>query len=140
MPKSAAPRKKSTRQPDQLKEVLERAMAMDRRRQAQIANQVASINRLLAGAEEHECFPHDPATGHPMIQKRPYGYTDEMRVLHEGSAVLTVENQDLRAVLSELVRFIDAREPTTLHGDVLAQARALVGLSAPVSEQGSAEG
>lgn len=125
MPKSAAPRKKSNPRSDRTLEVMQRAMALDRRRQAQINNQIASINRLLG--EDH-------------------GYTEEMRVLHEGSAVLLASAEEARDALRSLVRAIDALHldqltvadrdtDTRPYLDALAQARALIDLSDPVTSQ-----
>jgi hypothetical protein len=121
MPKKNPPARKPTgKVKSRLQQILEQANTLDRRRQAQIANQVAAINRLLKDGE----------------------YDEEMRILHEGAAVLAVENQDLRAALRELVRAVDA----TVHidndraGDALDQARALIAVSAPVSEQDGAVG
>lgn len=134
------PSSKKSRGDDRIKEVLQRAMSLDRRRQAQINNQVASINRLLEQFDEGK----HAGTSHA-------AYTEEMRVLHEGAAAFAVENEDLRTALSDLVRAIDALhlDQLTVAGrdtdlrpyfDALTQARALIGLSEPVSASGSAEG
>lgn len=125
------PSSKKSRGDDRIKEVLQRAMSLDRRRQAQINNQVASINRLLG--EDH-------------------GYTEEMRVLHEGAAAFAVENEDLRTALSDLVRAIRVLhlDQLTVAGrdtdtrpylDALHAAEELLWpVSGAVSASGSAEG
>lgn len=73
-------RKPRKRDDNRLRQVMEQAQKLDRRRQAQINNQIATINHLLQGST----------------------YTEEMRVLHEGAAALAVENEDLRTRVVEL--------------------------------------
>lgn len=125
MPKSEAPRKKGRPTADhRLRQVVARAQATDRRRQAQIANQMASINRLL----------------------RDGSYTAEMQTLFQASASLQVENEDLRAALRDLVALAEQTfwKGTEDQGDAvraaLETARALIALSGPVSESGASAG
>jgi hypothetical protein len=79
------PKSKKPRVPPAVKNAVQatvvRAQALDRRRQAQIANQIGTINRLLG--EDH-------------------GYTEEMAILHQGAAALAAENEELRARVAEL--------------------------------------
>lgn len=149
MPKSEPPRKKNVKDASRVKQgkrladIINQAQSLDRRRVAQIENQKKSITRLLN-------LGIDPETDTTTPEAR---YTEEMRILHEGAAVLTVENEDLRQALRALMAAIDG---TPLDGVswgtdksrrdalayALAAARAHVGLnpltgetfSAPVSE------
>lgn len=94
--------------------VIEKAQAIDRRRQAQIENQKASINRLLVNGE----------------------YTAEMQTLFQAAASLQVENEMLGAAMKALVASIDALPldglrlgrgaHVTAFAEALAAGRALI--------------
>lgn len=90
MPKPKIPAK---RKPE-IQQILEKAAALDRRRQAQIKNQSLAITRLLEAMNGGKTLPD--------------AHTEEMQILHAGAAVLQVENQDMRAALKALVDAIDA--------------------------------
>lgn len=116
-------------------EVLEKARAIDRRRQAQIHNQAESITRLLAQINEHSCMPLDLMTGHPLTSKPMLGYSEEMRMLHEGFADLQVRYEDAVTTLAQLVAAVDGLPDGRACGDkeagirlaeILSSARELV--------------
>ena len=102
--------------------VIQSANQLDRRRQSQINNQVATINRLLLALDEGKAA----GTSHAV-------YTEEMKILHMAASQLQVENQDLVAALKRLVAAVD--EVPGLDGDAatadelaeaLSEARTLV--------------
>lgn len=113
MPQSKPPRK-NQQASNPIKKILEQARSIDRRRQAQIENQVQSINRLLKSGE----------------------YSEEMRILHMATAQYKVENEDLTAALRQLVDKIDGLPldglrlgrgaHVTAFAEALAAARALI--------------
>ena len=107
MPESSRQRKrpKNVAKPNPMRQALLNAAALDRRRQAQIANQIETINRLLSS-------PHAPGIK----------YTEEMKILHEAGAALVAENQELREKVRELTDQILDRDGITVEA-----------LSAPVS-------
>ena len=137
MPQSSRTRSKpkNVNKPDRMKEVIQKALSLDRRRQAQIENQKRSINRLLERFDEGKYA----GTSHAV-------YTEEMNILHMAAAQFRVENDDLRAVLRDLVTALDALplDMMSTRGtnlpEIVAAARALITVSAPVSESGGEAG
>lgn len=98
MPKST-PRKRGhdanrVKAQRRVEDIIARAQALDRRRVAQISNQVQTINRLLAQFHLHP----------EMMQDLVYG--EEMKILHEGAATLMAERDEAREALRELVSVV----------------------------------
>lgn len=92
---------KQARSKNPIQEVLEKARALDRRRMAQINNQIGTINRLLVDGT----------------------YDAEMKILHEGSAALAAENAELREALLQFVRVANsAKDDGLLDGEGLSDA------------------
>lgn len=135
MPKSEAPRNKkkpsdrTRRAQNAIQDLMQRAHALDRRRQAQIQNQIGTINRLLDGGT----------------------YTEEMRILHEGAAESIARNEELTHALSELVNAVQAQVPVdvilparaagkTRLLEALDEAKRIIALSAPVTQQEASAG
>lgn len=132
MPKSEPPRKKASATPRsksnrRMADIINQAMALDRRRQAQIENQRRSITRLLNSGIDYKGDTTTPEAR----------YTEEMKILHEGAAALGVQLEDTQKMLEYLIAAIEhdfPHERLQQLAVVLPQARALVGLSAPVSD------
>lgn len=122
MPKSTPPRKRGhdaqrTKAQRRVENVIDGAQQLDRRRQAQITNQAASITRLLAR------FEADPETAARAV------YSREMHILHEGAAVLMVERDDARMALRQLVEGLDREAHSLGIASELARARAVLSAS-----------
>lgn len=136
MPQSKPSRKKSAGK-NPIQAVLEQARAIDRRRQLQIQNQAASIDRLLGVISEHSCLPIDSATGKPTLGEPMRGYAGELEILHGACAQYQFENETALTIIRQLVEAIDG---TPLDGvswgtdkhrrdalaEALAAARALI--------------
>lgn len=116
MPKSSAPRKSAKSKPI-LREVLERAASVDRRRRAQIENQKLAIDRLLEAMNDNA--PVDQA-----IRR-------EMTVLREGAAELKAQRDEALEALKELVGVVGRISATgeLPHelDDALSDAQTLLG-------------
>lgn len=69
-----------------LEEVIQRAGRMDARRQRQIANQIATINRLTAA----------------VLARTPWSYDDEMGKLHKELSEAQAERDELRTERDQL--------------------------------------
>lgn len=146
MPVSKKPRSKDSNRAATNRrtlQIINQAQALDRRRQAQIENQKQSINRLLARFDGVQLL--DPQTGHPLMPPSSHAvYGEEMRTLHEAAAELVAREQEAREVMRQLVAAIDGLPldglrlgrgaHVTAFAEALAQARALVSVSAPVTE------
>jgi TorA maturation chaperone TorD len=101
MPKSQPPReKKSGRGQLQIRQVLEKANSVDRRRRAQIDNQKGAIARLLEALNNHQ--PVDKAI------------TREMEVLHQGAAELRAQRDEALERVAELEKALS--DAQTLEG------------------------
>lgn len=148
MPQSEKPRKKaSERAGNRLQLIIQQAQALDRRRQAQIQNQIGTINRLLerfdAASEADHLNRLDPHA-QSSIPTSHAAYSEEMRTLHEAAAELVAREQETREALQELVRALDNRvglhQAAMMLETELVTARRVLGLSAPVSESGASAG
>lgn len=136
--------RKPTPSKNPVQEVLERARVLDRRRQAQIENQKAAINRLLERFDGIQLL--DPQTGHPLMPPTSHAiYNEEMGILHGAYADAAAEAAELRSVLTSLVSSIDGTPldgvswPKAAGREALAQAlhdaRELLGLNDAVTQQ-----
>lgn len=113
MPQSKPSRKKSAGK-NPIQAVLEQARAIDRRRQLQIQNQAASIDRLLKDGT----------------------YAGELEILHGACAQYQFENETALTLIRQLVGTIDAlpldglrlgrSAGVTAFAEALASARALI--------------
>lgn len=153
MPKSETPRSKDSARSKtnrRMLDIINQAQSLDRRRQAQIANQVGTINRLLARFDEHQCFPGVDIHAMRVPPSSSAAYTEEMRVLHEAGAELVAREEAVRLAARDLLMAIDVLhldQLTVVEGtdvrpyqDALRQLQTLVGFSSSVSESGSDEG
>jgi hypothetical protein len=147
MPQSKKRETARTSSQRRFESIISNAQAIDRRRQAQIANQIATINRLLARFDEASYADHlnrlDPHA-QSSIPTSHAVYSEEMRMLHEGAAVLVAERDEAIDVLRQLVAVVEKHaESHDQFGELLAatrRARDVIGLSAPVSEHEGATG
>lgn len=140
MPKSEAPRNKkkpsdrTRRAQNAIQDLMQRAHALDRRRQAQITNQIGTINRLLERFDEGK----HAGTSHA-------AYTEEMRILHEGAAESIARGEELTHALSELVNAVQAVDLVAELDNArlttaLDEAKRVIALSAPVTHQEASAG
>ena len=147
MPQSKAREAARGKSNRRMLDIIAQAQKLDRRRQAQIENQERSIARLLARLD---AAATQTQTGNAITTPTAYAaYTEEMRILHEAAAAILAENGELRDAMRDLVSAIDALPDNRAGGDraasdglavALAAARALVAVSAPVSESGGEAG
>ena len=104
MPQSSRTRRKakSVTSKPAIQGVIEKAQSIDRRRQAQIANQVEAINRLLKNGE----------------------YGEEMKILHMAAAQLKAENDEMRKSVRVFLDALMAQqlEPNERNGQTYADA------------------
>lgn len=92
------------------------ANQLDRRRQAQIANQTGTINRLLARFDDHTLINGEAVTSHA-------AYGEEMSTLYKAIATYQVENEDLRGALRAFVTAIDAMPMDAISRQLTAPVR-----------------
>lgn len=109
------------RRRNEIQQIIDKANALDRRRQAQIANQAASIDRLLKLLNEGKAGTA--------------AYSEEMQILHQAAAALVVERDELRTVLedvldnlaTELYGQLDPRVPGKALSDAVRRAEGVLG-------------
>lgn len=128
MPQSSRTRAKvkNVSKPDRAREIMLAAASLDRRRQAQIANQVKAINRLMA---QHHRHPE-------MVQDLVYG--EEMRTLHEAAAELVARTDELTDALRRVVKAAETQDPTKLadslnHAEHVLRTSGVGPVSSPVT-------